>query len=68
MNRLDALLLDMDIPAIRRDTNKPENLRWMARNLAINNQGHPNLDAVLDEIKRAQRDPDIVIAPWEQAR
>lgn len=58
----------MDVPEARRDLNKPENLRWLARNLAINNAEHPDLSTALDEIRRAERNPDPVIAPWEHAR
>lgn len=68
MNQLDQLLQTMDIPETRRDTTKPENLRWLARNLAINNAGHPDLSTALDKIRHAERNPDLVIAPWEQAR
>jgi hypothetical protein len=37
--RLAQLLENMDVPAMRRDLNKPSNIRWLQRNLAINNQG-----------------------------
>ncbi len=37
--RLSELLEDMDIPEIRRDLNKHSNLRWLQRNLSINNKG-----------------------------
>ena len=37
--RLSELLEDMDIPEMRRDLNKVSNLRWLQRNLNINNEG-----------------------------
>ena len=36
--RLSELLEDMDIPEMRRDLNKHSNLRWLQRNLSINNK------------------------------
>jgi hypothetical protein len=37
---LTRLLTPMDIPAMRRDLDKPENIHWLIRNLGINNSGH----------------------------
>jgi hypothetical protein len=37
--RLSQLLENMDIPKMRRDLNKPSNLRWLLRNVAANNKG-----------------------------
>jgi len=37
--RLTQLLEMMEIPKIRRDLNKPSNIRWLLRNVAINNKG-----------------------------
>jgi hypothetical protein len=37
---------DMDIPQIRRDTTKPENVRWLLRNLGVRNQNHPRFELV----------------------
>ena len=37
--RLSELLEDMDIPEMRRDLNKASNLRWLQRNLNVNNEG-----------------------------
>ncbi len=38
---LGTLLEQMDIPEFRRDTTKITNVRWLARNLAIQNGKHP---------------------------
>ena len=37
---LTGLLTPMDIPAMRRDLDKPENIHWLIRNLGINNSSH----------------------------
>ncbi len=37
---------DMDVPINRRDTSKPENVRWLVRNLPIRNSAHPSFDEV----------------------
>lgn len=38
---LSALLEQMNIPELRRDTTSSRNLRWINRNLAIQNDDHP---------------------------
>ena len=40
---LQQLLVSFDIPALRRNINSPANLRWLSRNLHINNREHPKL-------------------------
>ena len=45
---------DMTIPEIRRDTTKPENVRWLLRNLAIQNQDHPNFEMVVLILKKLE--------------
>ena len=42
---------DMDVPLSRRDTNKPENVRWLVRNLPIRNSKHPSFDDVWRVLK-----------------
>ena len=37
---LTRLLTPMDIPAMRRDLDKPENIHWLIRNLGINNSSN----------------------------
>jgi hypothetical protein len=37
--RLSQLLENMDVPAMRRDLDKPSNIRWLLRNVAANNKG-----------------------------
>lgn len=53
--RILKLLGSMDIPQMRRDINTWENVRWMLRNLPINNADNPNLKEVmrlLDELEK----------------
>jgi len=38
---------DMDVPEIRRDTSKPENVRWLMRNLGVRNRQHPMFKSVM---------------------
>ncbi len=38
---LKTILEQMNVPALRCDTSKASNLRWLNRNLAINNGQHP---------------------------
>ena len=38
---LKTILDQMDVPEFRHDTSKLSNLRWLNRNLAINNGQHP---------------------------
>ncbi len=42
---------DMDVPLSRRDTSKPENVRWLVRNLPIRNSKHPSFDDVWRVLK-----------------
>jgi hypothetical protein len=44
---LKTLLRQLDVPAMRTDVTRESNLRWLMRNLAANNSGHPMLDTVL---------------------
>ena len=41
--RLTELLDTMDIPAMRRDLTKETKIRWLQRNLAIDNNKHPRI-------------------------
>lgn len=55
---LATLIQDMRIPDIRRDLTKPENIRWLLRNLSIENKFHPNLEdaiAALIAVDRRQK-------------
>ena len=39
IHRLSQLLENMEVPKMRRDLNKPSNIRWLLRNVAANNKG-----------------------------
>jgi len=41
----------MNIPKIRRDTTNPENVRWLLRNLGVQNQDHPRFEIVCTILK-----------------
>jgi hypothetical protein len=50
---------DMRLPLMRRDTTDNSNVRWLLRNLAINNFGHPDLGRVISELHKM--DPDALV-------
>lgn len=49
---LNDILSDMDIPEFRRDTSKPENVRWLLRNLASRNRAHEGFMAATAILRR----------------
>jgi hypothetical protein len=51
-NLLTEVLSTMDIPAMRRDLNKESNIRWLQRNLAIDNNEHPRIGEAVMLLKR----------------
>ena len=53
--RLSQLLENMDIPAMRRDLNKPSNIRWLLRNVAANNKGPEVSETIALLIKEQRR-------------
>ena len=46
-----TLPIDMVIPKVRRDTTNPENVRWLLRNLGVQNQDHPRFEIVCTILK-----------------
>ena len=52
--RLSQLLENMDVPAMRRDLNKPSNIRWLLRNVSANNKG-PEVPKVIALLIKEQR-------------
>ena len=48
---LKIVLETMDIPTRRRELTKA-NIRWLLRNLAINNKNHLKLEDVFKELKK----------------
>lgn len=51
LTRLHSILIGMDIPNHRLDATKPENIRWLSRNILFNNADHPSIDEALAIIK-----------------
>ena len=45
----------MIVPAMRRDTSKIENVRWLSRNILVQNSLHPEIYRVLQDIKEELR-------------
>ena len=50
-SRLKLLLETMDVPDMRRDVAKPANVRWLLRNLAVNNSNNTALREVYKLLK-----------------
>jgi len=53
-SRLEQLLENMHVPAMRRDLNKLSNLMWLQRNISINNKGE-ELTEILALLKKERR-------------
>jgi hypothetical protein len=49
--RLMTILATMDIPVGRTDLSKPENVRWLLRNLGIRNHKHPGFEEAVRLLK-----------------
>ena len=45
---------DMDVPRIRRDTNNPDNVRWLVRNLAVRNSQHLEFKKIFSQLVKLQ--------------
>jgi hypothetical protein len=45
---LGTLLDQMEVPAMRRRTDVRSNIRWLNRNLRIENGDHPMIDTAMD--------------------
>ena len=52
--RLSQLLENMEVPKMRRDLNKPSNIRWLLRNVAANNKG-PEVSETIALLVKEQR-------------
>jgi hypothetical protein len=52
MNDLKDILSTMNVPEMRRDISNASNLRWLSRNIFINNPDHPRLYEALRIIER----------------
>ena len=50
--RLKSILDTMDIPEARRDLDKPANVRWLLRNVAVRNFNNAGLREVMTLLKQ----------------
>ena len=50
------ILNEMNVPETRKDLNKLSNLRWLQRNLLIQNGNHPRATEVVETIKVLARE------------
>jgi hypothetical protein len=55
IHRLAQLLENMEVPRMRRDLNKPSNIRWLLRNVAANNKGPEVTEVIALLIKEQAR-------------
>ena len=55
VTRVQKLLQPMNVPVFRRDLTRPANVRWLIRNLRVNNGKRVGLTAVLRELVELQR-------------
>ena len=49
---LQELLNRLDVPKMRKDFSKQENLLWLQRNLLINNGANPMAEKALEVVKQ----------------
>ena len=47
---LKTVLETMEVPEMRRDTSRFSNIRWLGRNLKINNRNHPMLETAMEMV------------------
>ena len=59
-DELSKILDTMDVPAARRNVQEPANIRWLLRNLRINNADHPDLAEVILMLKDQIRNEDVL--------
>ena len=48
-DKLRKTINQMDVPAMRRDLTNPANVRWLLRNVQVNNSKHPKIKEVLEK-------------------
>jgi len=44
---LQQIINSMNVPEMRKDLSKPTNVRWLRRNLQVQNREHPQIKKVL---------------------
>ena len=52
---LKTVIETMEVPEMRRDTSRFSNVRWLGRNLKINNRNHPMLETAMEMVEFLMR-------------
>ena len=55
LHSLRSILKTMDVPDMRRDLDKPANVRWLLRNVAVRNFNNAGLAEVMGLLKILMR-------------
>jgi len=58
LQTIRVLLEGLNVPEARRDISKPSNVRWLLRNVAINNPSGHTLTETIGWLLRLQREQD----------
>ena len=48
---LNTLLEQMEVPELRKDASSSSNLRWLSRNLAVQNHDHPMFETTINLVR-----------------
>ena len=62
---LEIMLKTVDVPEQRKDTSKLENVRWLLRNMHINNKEHKFYEDAMKLLKKASK--SYVVEPAGEA-
>jgi hypothetical protein len=54
-NRLMDVLEDMNVPSMRKDISSIHNVKWLMRNISIQNGSNPELSEALSLLKQTHR-------------
>ena len=57
MKNLINFLNSADVPELRKDITKPENIRWLLRNLGIRNSRLPGFQEAYSSLKKLEKGP-----------
>jgi len=49
---IQTLIKDMELPSFRKDQDTLPNMKWLFKNLAKRNSGHPNYASAMVALKR----------------
>lgn len=56
---LTIMLRQMDVPDMRLDVRKPENVRWLLRNLGARNSTHRHFPATIEMLKALTKEATV---------